>query len=113
MSPIQGDVSDSPSTTPAPCEDTSLSFQVSNGVFETCAYVGENVQERCTRKVQLACPKTCLACDTCADFSSKFQFQKRGVTKTSKCEKKANEKTCKRIDGLAELCRESCGLCPA
>ncbi len=92
------------------CEDTILEFIVGGKRNKDCAWVAENVDERCNLmkgQVKSFCPVTCGVCDTHACKNPKRKFIYNGNSRNCKWVKKRKSKRCK-YDGIASTCRAMC-----
>jgi len=118
-----GQPTDNPSTTPTngseTCEDSVNSFIVKikgKNRWKNCNWASKKSPKyRCnlSRDVKTTCPDTCQSCSPCADSTARLRFKHKGKRVLRYCNwvgKKQTGKRCK-MKGLAEACRDTCGLC--
>lgn len=110
-----------PSTTPPPpvCQDSQFLHKLKQNreiFWLPCTWASEqDTLERCGNKIiKTACPVTCNKCNTCQNSRGKFEFySKPNATKPSRknCRwVKKDLERCK-IEGMADACRLTCGVC--
>jgi hypothetical protein len=101
------------------CADSSLRFKLKwNGrnIARDCSWVGNKQTEaRCEEDgVSAMCAKTCDACDECEDSDNRMKLEWNGRKITRDCSWVANKQTiarCEEIEGVADACRDTCGVC--
>jgi len=105
--------------TSVPCKDSVNSFIVKikgKNMWKNCKWASKKSPKyRCnlSRDVKTTCPDTCQSCSPCADSTARLRFKYKGKHVSHYCNwvgKKQTGKRCK-IKGLAEACRDTCGLC--
>lgn len=115
------DMTLAPTATPTPmnCNDSPLRFRTRwNGraMSRDCSWVGNKAtNQRCALPgVSAICSDTCGTCSTCADSTNRMKMRWQGRKISRDCKWIANKATnqrCTTIDGVADACRSTCGLC--
>lgn len=109
-----------PSNGPEVCEDSDIQkFKLEKDgkvIWRDCEWAATRSSNfRCNLDdaVGTTCPDTCGTCDECIDSTARLKFRYKGRKMTRDCTWVATKKTVERceIEGIAEACRETCGLC--
>jgi len=99
------------------CVDSNLRIKVKKGskmISRSCKWVSRNTGVRCPLDgVNETCPSTCGKCERCLDSPLRFNFfhNDRFMTRSCKwAERMETDSRCN-IDGMADTCRKTCGIC--
>jgi hypothetical protein len=96
------------------CADPTFEFKMTSKKFKTCEWVAMNQVSRCNNlDIEKTCPVVCESCDVCQDSPLKFKINLNGSNEKHTCSDWVSQDTVSRcaIDGVAEACRQTCGLC--
>ena len=110
-------VTSAPVATPSSssnCKDSELKMFV-NKKLRYCTWVERNTTKRCKKRgVESHCPLTCDTCeeDACSDSSKKFEMTNGNTKRCGWVGKKEGliDRRCNK-EGIASVCRETCGFC--
>lgn len=113
-----GSPSASPTSSPTNnCSDSPFRFRVKHQGkmrYVSCQWISNDSEKRCEAKAGALeiCASTCGACVVCKDTATTFKIERpNGTIIRTTCGEWATKWRCENIKGLAETCRESCGLC--
>lgn len=90
------------------CDDFAGDFDVKID----CDVVMSNTDLCSIAGVAAICPSSCDSCDTCADSTLSFDIDTKRGTKSVDCTYPINKpRSCKKVTGVKEACRDTCGEC--
>lgn len=107
-----------PTNEPEECEDSYVvGFRVKVGgrmKWRDCEWVADKPSRRCNidDSVKSVCPDTCGTCSNCVDTTARLRIERGDslLSRTCTWVARRKDRRCD-LEGVAEACRETCGLC--